>query len=274
MPTTSHAAEHELGRLLRYWRDLRGKSQLAMSFDVGVSQRHLSFIESGRSTPSRPTLLAIADALAVPLRERNDLLLAAGYAPHYREDSWNAEEMHSVRRALERMLQQHEPFPALVLDRYWNVVMRNAAAQRFFKHFIDLDAWPEPRNLLHLMFDPAAMRPFVRNWADTSRALLQRVRREAVGHHVDETMQALLAQLQAYPDAPEPVPDSEQTSRAAALPLIPVSFAWQGHALNYFSMISTVGTPHSITAEELRIESMFPADDATEQTHCALFAPA
>lgn len=131
-------AANELGVLLRHWRDLRGKSQFDLSLDTGVSQRHISFIESGRSAPGRQTLLEIAQALDIPLRDRNTLLLAAGYAPIYSEGAWNGPEMQSVTGALERMLRQHEPFPAVVMDRYWDVLMTNEAAPRFFNCFI---AW-------------------------------------------------------------------------------------------------------------------------------------
>ena len=118
--------------LLRGWRDLRGKSQLELSLDAGISQRHLSFIETGRSVPSRETLLQVAKALDIPLRERNALLLAAGYASVYPETAWDAPEMAAINAALRRMLRQHEPFPAIVIDRYWDVVLTNDAAPRFF----------------------------------------------------------------------------------------------------------------------------------------------
>ena len=124
----SAPASRELGAMLRHWRDLRGTSQLEPSH-TGVSQRHISFIESGRSSPSRRTLMDIAQALDVPLRDRNSLLLAAGYAPTYSAAPWNAAEMQGVTRALERMLRQHEPFPAVVMDRYWNVLVTNEVAR-------------------------------------------------------------------------------------------------------------------------------------------------
>ena len=177
---------HELGPLLRHWRDLRGKSQLDLSLDSGVSQRHISFIESGRSVPGRQTLIALAQTLDLPLRDRNTLLLAAGYAPLYSEAAWNAQEMHSVTSALERMLRQHEPYPAMVMDRHWNVLMTNESAPRFFNSFIDLAARPSPRNMLHLMFDPQGMRPFVANWEQTATSLFERVYRESVGRVIDE----------------------------------------------------------------------------------------
>lgn len=257
----------DLGTLLRYWRTLRGKSQLDLAFDANVSQRHLSFVESGRSVPSRQLLAAVAEALDVPLRDRNALLLAAGYAPLYSEAAWDALEMQSVTRALERILRQQEPFPAIVMDRYWNVLMTNDAAPRFFGCFVDMGARKSPRNMLHLLFDPQGMRPFVANWKEAAKSLIQRVHHEAVGRVVDEQTKALLAALLAYPnvktewDRPEPLPN------APVLPFVPLSFVKDGAMLSYFSMVTTVGTPQTAAAQELRIECMFPADEATEILH-------
>ena len=122
MSTQSTPAVPQLGELLRYWRHERGKSQLDLSMDTGISQRHLSFVESGRSSPSRDLLSIVSDALNIPLRERNVLLLASGFAPQYSEGSMDADQMAVITKAIDRMLQQHEPHPALVLDRYWNVI--------------------------------------------------------------------------------------------------------------------------------------------------------
>src|ERR1700726_3145663 len=186
---------HELGVLLRYWRDLRGKSQFDLSFDAGVSQRQISFIETGRSAPNRQTLLDIAQALDIPLRDRNTLLLAAGYAPLYSEGNWNTQEMQGINRALERMLRQHEPFPAVVMDRYWNVLMANDAAPRFFNSFTPEATHKNPRNILHLMFDPGRLRPFIANWENVAKSLFERVYRESVGRLVDDKTQELLSAL-------------------------------------------------------------------------------
>src|ERR1700728_4452231 len=183
MATQSASAVPPLGELLRYWRQVRGKSQLDLSLDTGISQRHLSFVESGRSVPSRDFLSVVSDALNIPLRERNVLLLASGYAPLYSEQNMDAGQMAIVTQAIDGMLQQHEPHPALVLDRYWNVIRTNQAAPRFFASFVDLEARPKPRNLLDLMFDPAGMRPFVEDWEKVAAGLLPRARREA-GRHV------------------------------------------------------------------------------------------
>jgi len=175
MQTQEQLLEHELGNLLRYWRRQRGKSQLDLSLDTGISQRHLSFVESGRSTPSRDLLVTVSEKLDIPLRERNVLLLASGYAPMYEEPSWDIPQMAAVTKAIDRVLLQQEPHPALVLDRYWNVIKTNEAAPQFFGSFVDLDARPRPRNLLDLMFDPAGMRPFVEHWDLVAAGLLQRV---------------------------------------------------------------------------------------------------
>ena len=264
------ASGGELGSLLRHWRDLRRRSQLDIATDTGISQRHISFIESGRSVPSRPTLMALARALDVPLRERNALLLASGYAPAYSEAPWNAEEMHGVTRALKRMLRQQEPFPALVLDRQWNVLMTNAAARRFFGSFVNLDRYPAPRNLLRLVFDPEALRPAIADWDRTAQALLQRVHRESAGRTLDTAARALVESLMAFPGVPGRWPPAPAQDSGPSLPVVPLGFLFRGSVLNYFSMVATVGTPHAVAAQELRLECMFPADDATEKLHLRL----
>ncbi|RKT22378.1 Xre family transcriptional regulator [Paraburkholderia sp. RAU2J] len=264
---TKKAPPNDLGALLRHWRDMRGISQLDLSFNAGVSQRHISFIESGRSVPSRQMLMDIAQALDIPLRERNTLLLAAGYAPMYADPAWNAQEMQSVTKALGRMLRQHEPFPALVMDRYWNVLMTNESAPRFFNCFIDMTARKGPRNMLHLMFDPDGLRPFVADWKSVADSLIQRVYREAVGRVIDERTRELVAALRAYPDVSKGESADSQAGAAAAMPVIPIGFVKDGHVLRYFSMVASVGTPQTVAAQELRIECMFPADDKTEARH-------
>ncbi|WP_244571374.1 helix-turn-helix domain-containing protein [Mesorhizobium carmichaelinearum] len=270
-----------LGVLLRHWRDLRGRSQLDLSLDTGISQKQISFVESGRSVPGRQTLMTIAQALDIPLRDRNILLLAAGYAPMFSENAWDSAEMTGVTKALKRMLQQHEPFPALVMDRYWNVLMTNEAAPRFFGCFIDMTARQGPRNMLHLMFDPQGMRPFVANWPEVAKSLFERVYRESIGRVVDDRTKALLAELLAYPDVKS---DWKNPVAIGFMPTIPLGFvkptkegpAKEGgdRVLNYFSMVTTVGTPQTVAAQELRIECMFPADEATEIHHAEMMAEA
>jgi transcriptional regulator with XRE-family HTH domain len=249
----TQSAVPQLGALLRSWRQERGKSQLDLSLDTGISQRHLSFVESGRSVPSRDFLATVSDALNIPLRERNVLLLASGYAPLYNEQSMDAEQMAIVTQAIDRMLEQHEPHPAIVLDRYWNVIRTNQAAPQFFSSFIDLQARPKPRNLLDLMFDPAGMRPFIEEWETVAGGLLQRVRREAVGQVVDVGVAKLLERLREYPGVAQLKPPLTPQS-----PVLPIVFRRGSERFSYFSLITTVGTPQCITAQELRVECMFP----------------
>jgi transcriptional regulator with XRE-family HTH domain len=229
--------EQELGDLLRYWRRQRGKSQLDLSLDTGVSQRHISFVESGRSVPSRELLLSLAKTLGVPLREQN------------------APEMAVVTRVIDLMLRQHEPHPAIVMDRYWNVLKTNEASARFFGSFVDLSERPKPRNLLDLMFDPNGMRPFIENWGEVALGLLQRVYREAVGHVTDARTIELLGHLRTYPGVEE-----LSVPRKSEAPVLPITFIRGDERISYFSMISTVGLPQDITAQEFRIESMFPME--------------
>ena len=264
--------ESGLGKLLRQWRETRGKSQLDLALETGVSQRHISFIESGRSTPSREKLMDIADGLNVPLRERNTLLIAAGYAPVHGEVPLDAPEMASIVKVLTRLLRQHEPFPAVVMDRYWNVIMTNEAAPVFFGKFIDMASRASPRNLLHLMFDPDGMRPFISDWRAVSESLLARVYREAVGSVVDEKTMELINALLSYPDG-RGEKGPTMPFATPLLPMTPIGFVRNGRALNYFSMITTVGTPQTITAQEIRVECMYPADDLTEAEHRRLMEP-
>jgi transcriptional regulator with XRE-family HTH domain len=253
--TQTQQPEQELGDFLRYWRQQRGKSQLDLSLDTGVSQRHISFVESGRSVPSRELLLTLAKTLDVPLREQNVLLLASGYAPVHQESTWDAPEMGAVTRAIDLMLRQNEPHPAIVMDRYWNVLKTNDASPRFFGAFVDLSKWPKPRNLLDLMFDPNGMRPFIENWDEVASGLLQRVYREAVGHVTDKRTFELLGHLKKYPGV-----NKLSVTRKSQTPVLPITFLQGGERISYFSMISTVGLPQDITAQEFRIECMFPAE--------------
>jgi transcriptional regulator with XRE-family HTH domain len=258
---------NELGPQLRAWRSTRGKSQLDLSLDTGISQRQISFIESGRSTPGRHNLLHLADALDVPFRERNTLLLAAGYAPIYAEGGIGDPEMKTVTAALKRMLSQHEPFPAMVMDRYWNVVMANDPTLRFFNTFIDMTARPKPRNLLHLMFDPKGLRPFVANWEETAKSLLARVFRESAGRVIDERTRELTDTLLAYPE----VDDIWRVStKADSTPVIPLTLIRDGQSLTFFSLVTTVGTAQTIATQELRVECMFPLDAITEVEYAKL----
>ena len=234
-------------------------SQLVLSIEAGVSPRHVSFIESGRSSPSPEMVLKLARALDVPLRERNQLLLAAGYAPLYRETGLDAAELEHVRAALDRVLAHHEPYPAVVMDRHWNVLVTNGAAAAMFEWLLDGSAPGDPPNIVRLMF--TVLRPHVSNWDQTGEALIQRVHREAVGGIPDVQTTRLLEEVLRLPGVPARWRTPDFTS--TALPILPVEFMKDGLEVSYFSLVTTVGTPQDVTLQEIRLESFFPADAAT-----------
>jgi len=250
-----------IGPLLTHWRKARRLSQLALAAEAGVSIRHLCFVETGRSNPSRGMVLRLADVLDVPLRERNTLLLAAGFAPHYGESGLDAPVLAAVRDAVRAILAQQEPYPAVVMDRDWDVRMTNGAAGRFFAFLLGRE--PGPANVLRLMFDPDGIRPYVTNWPEVAEALVRRVRREAVGGGGDARAERLLAEVLAYPGVPAALSTVDLT--APLLPVVPVHFARDRERFAFFSTVTTLGTPQDVTVQELRIECFFPADAATRE---------
>ncbi len=260
----------EPGVLLRYWREVRSVSQLDLPLDAGISQRQISFIESGRSVPGRQTLLNIAQSLEVPPRERDVLRLSAGCGPMYSEAAWNAEEMSLVTGAVRRVLQQHEPFAAIVMDRYWKMLITNRAAPGFFNCFVDMAAHTGPRNLLHLIFEPQGLRPRMANWETLARGLIRRVHRESAGHVGDLRTRQFLDALLSYPGVRSEWRSRGMARSASMVPMVPIGFINDGAGLNYFSIITTGGMPLTVAAQELRIECVFPADDQTEARHIAL----
>ncbi len=273
MEQQQQVRQHETGRryfadfaaALRYWRDKRGYSQLRLSTGSGISQRHISFLESGRSQPSREMVLKLGVVLDIPLRERNVMLLAAGYAPAYRERSLSDPELAAVKQALDFMLAQHAPYPALVVDRLWNLVMTNAPAAAMMRWLLDVpEHVPLPRegvNVLKLMLDPAGVRKHLQNWEEVCADLLHWIQREAMSDGLGSEAAALLGELAALPGIEAAARLANLDARA--LPFLPMQIRKDGVALNLFTSIATMGTPHDVTVHELRIESFFPADDAT-----------
>jgi transcriptional regulator with XRE-family HTH domain len=246
-----------VGALLQSWRRARQLSQLTLSTRANISSRHLSFVETGRASPSREMILRLARVLDVPLRERNALLLAAGFAPVYAESKMEDGALAAVRHALDAILRQQEPYPAVVMNRWWDILRTNDAAARFFGLLLGEPSSKAPPNVLRMMFDPEALRPFVTNWDEVGESLIHRVSREAVGGVPDEKTKALLAEILGYPGVPRAW--GSATPTAPLLPIIPVRFAKDGQRFDFFSTVTTLGTPQDITAQEIRIECFFPA---------------
>lgn len=251
---------------LRYWRGRRGLSQLRLAVDAELSQRHLSFLETGRAQPGRELVLRLGIVLDIPLRQRNAMLLAAGFAPAYRERSLSDPDMDAVKRALDFMLAQAAPYPALVVDRLWNLVMFNEPAARMMRHFLGMPPGAAiPRddsiNVLKLILDPGRLRPFLVNWEAVGADLLQWVQREAMADGPASESIRLLDELMALPGiaAAARQPNFERL----ALPFLPLTLRKDDLELNLFTTITTLGTPHDVTVHELRLESFFPADAAS-----------
>ena len=239
-------------------------SQLALAHEADVSPRHVCFLETGRAKPSREMVLLLADALKVPLRERNALLLAAGFAPLFRESSLDDPYLEPVRTAIDAILAQQEPFPAVVMNRRWDVLLTNDAARRFFGWLLDGSDAPAPTNVLRMMFDPRWMRPHVANWDAVAEALLRRVHREAVGGVLDDGVAAILTEILGYPGVPRRWQTPDWIT--PLVPVIPVRFMKGEHAFNFFSTVTVIGTAQDVTLQELRIECFFPADAPTAES--------
>ena len=261
-PGSEATSRNRIGSLPLQWRQLRHKSQLTLANEADVSPRHLCFVETGRARPSREMVLILARALEVPLREQNTLLLAAGFAPLYRETTLDAPELAAARKALDAILRHHEPLPAVVMNRHWDILETNAAAERFFALLLDSKSAVEP-NVSRMIFDPEGLRPMIANWEAVAEASIHRVHREAIGGVPDVETLRLLEQALAFPGVPRRfrTPDLE----TPLSPIVPISFVKGSLRFEYFSTVTTLGTPQDVTLQEIRIECFFPMDEATDK---------
>jgi transcriptional regulator with XRE-family HTH domain len=255
------------GSRLRWWRGRRGLSQLDLAVAAETTQRHVSFLESGRATPSREMILRLATALDLPLRQQNALLLAAGFAPAWRESPLSAPELARVNSALDYMLAQQEPYPAFVVDRRWNLLRANAGAARLTEFLTGPSkagpAPADPVNLAIALVSPEGLRPAIVNWDDVALYFLRGVQADAAADGTPETAQ-LLERLLAVPGVPalsRLLPPDESEA-----PVLTIHFRRGQTSLRLFTTIATLGTPHDVTAQEIRVECFFPMDDATERT--------
>jgi len=248
------------GDLLRRWRTVRRRSQLDLALDADISTRHLSCVETGRAKPSREMVVRLAEALQIPLRERNALLLAAGYAPLYRHSGLDAPELEAARCAVEFLMAQLEPNPVLVVDRYWNTLRMNAGAKRVLALFPGCDSGT-PHNGPRLVFDPQGLRPFIENWEVVAAHIIRRLQREAADNPSDETLKRFLDELLGYPGVPSRwrMLDLDGTPP----PFLTINYRWKNSTLRLFSTLTTLGTPLDVALQELRIESFFSADEGT-----------
>ena len=256
------ASRTSLGDLLRDWRKRRHHSQLSLALEAGISQRHLSFVESGRAQASREMVLHLAEHLDVPLRERNRMLNAAGFASMFPEHSLEDPALAAARRAIERVLHAHEPYPAIAIDRHWNLVSANRAAGGFMAGVAPSLLGP-PTNVLRASLHPEGMAPRIANLRQWRDHLWHRLQRECelTG---DTTMAALLDELRGYE-----YPESWLTPRTASIGhaddrvFVPLELRTDAGVLSFISTTTVFGTPVDVTVSEIALECFFPADETT-----------
>jgi transcriptional regulator with XRE-family HTH domain len=252
--------KRDFAALLRWWRAHRGLSQLALAQRARISQRHLSFLELGRAQPSRDMVEQIANALDVPLRQHNALLVAAGFAPVWRETDLGAPELAAVNSALDCIMAQQEPYPAVVVDRHWNLLRANKGAVLMVECLVGPLAPRTKVNLADALVGPDVLKPYLTNWPEVVCYFIRSVETDAAADGTEETA-ALLARLRGYAG----VIEAMKATVAPRAPVLPVHFRKGDTTLKLFTTITTLGTPQDITLQELRIESFFPIDNATAE---------
>jgi transcriptional regulator with XRE-family HTH domain len=249
-----------VGALLREWRAARRMSQLDLAVDADVSTRHLSCIETGKAQASRETLFRLADALDMPLRERNALLLAAGYAPQYAENALATPALERMREAIELIVAHQEPYPAFVVNRHFDVLMANAAAQRI--NDLVMQGRPSAHtNLLRQVFDPDDFRQVIVNWPEVAEKFLRQLHADIAAVPSDKAAQALLDEVLSYRDVPARW--RLRDVQTEPVPVLNLVFRSPLGELRFFETVTTFATPRDVTLDELRIECAFPADAHT-----------
>ncbi len=252
--------QESIGDMLRYWRQLRRKSQMELALDVDISSRHLSFVETGKSRPSHHLVSKLAQALQMPFRHRNAFLIAAGYAPEFEEEPFDGPGMEVVREALRRMLKQHAPYPAFVVNTGYRILMTNAGYDRMIAFYAGDKALGKYDNAIRILFAEDGLRPFVKGWPTIEQFLLARLWEEVVSTQNKELMMLYrdIEQLKSSDGSMAMEIDS-------SLPVMSLTLEKGGRAARFFTTITTLGTPLDLTTQELRIELLFPSDEATKK---------
>lgn len=266
---SSRRTPQPFGDHLRHWRQHRRLSQLDLAHEADISTRHLSFVETGRSVPSREMVLRLAERLDIPLRERNALLVAAGYAPMYRERPLADPALDSARKAVELILNSHEPCPALAVDRHWNLVAANAMVPHLLAGADASLLQPGATNVLRLSLHPKGLAPGIVNIVQWRTHIFERLRQQITAT-ADPALAALLEELRAYP-----VPAGADTTHLEGEHLgvaMPLQFRTPAGVLSFISTTTVFGTAVDVTLQELALETFFPADEATMQALRALAA--
>jgi transcriptional regulator with XRE-family HTH domain len=260
-----------IGHLIRDWRQLRRLSQLDLALEAEISQKHLSFVESGRSVPSRDMVLLLAEHLGVPLRERNALLLSAGYAPVYLERSLEDPSLQAARSAIDLLLKGHEPYPAVAVDRHWTLLAANAMIAPLLTLVEDADLLRPPVNVLRLSLHPRGLAPAILNLAEWRGHLIARLRQQ-IRATADPLLAELLTELLSYPVPAAPTGKNKTQEEAEPPIVVPLQLRLGESVLSLISTTTVFGTPVDVTLSELALETFFPADEATGQALRAIAA--
>jgi transcriptional regulator with XRE-family HTH domain len=253
--------KHEsIGEMLRFWRQLNRISQMDLALNVDISSRHLSFVETGKSNPSRNLVLKIAHSLKLPLRHRNAFLIAAGYAPAFEEEPFDGQKMEIVREALQRMLEKHEPYPAFVVDTGYKIIMTNSGYDQIVKFYAGENALKKYGNAIRILFSEDGLRHYVKDWPAVEYFLLARLWEEVVSTQHSELI-ALYKEMSQLRSSDDPINFQIDNN----LPIMNLTLEKNSKRASFFSMITTLGTPLDLTTQELRIELFFPSDEETKQ---------
>ena len=249
-----------VGDLLRGWRNRRAMSQADLAFEAGISIKHLSYVETGKAVASRDVLLQLASALGLSLRDRNALLEAGGFARQYGERDLSAPELADARRAIHLLLRRHEPFPAVVTDRRWNIIELNRAALRLMTMLLGVERLKRPLNHMRMFLAGNELRPFVEDWSSVASALLERARHEAMAAPLDQVLQSTWQQLMKLSGLPAPLFEDGTVPG----PLCEMRLSKGDLSIGLIGAVLTLGTPQDVTLQELRVELFMPSDSASE----------
>ena len=272
--SNARAAPNPFGELLREWRQHRRLSQLALAVEAEISQRHLSFLETGRAAPTPASIAKLSNALALPLREQNSLLRSAGFADAYAEEPLGTTNDSAFRGAIEAMISHHDPYPAVIIDGRWRLLHANDGARNLFGRFIDLERvlanpdTPTDFQLARLCLDDRGFRPFIANWSEVIEAMLRRARQALAANPRDAALRRFIDEIVSHPEAPA---TWREPSRAVPpQPVLTLDLERGEETYRLFTMLAHFGNPQSVTLEELAVELFYPADEATERLLRAL----
>lgn len=252
--------QESVGEMLRFWRQLNRKSQMDLALDVDISSKHLSFVETGKSKPSRHLVMKIAHSLKLPLRHRNAFLLAAGYAPEFEEEPFDGRKMEIVREALHRMLEMHEPYPAFVVNTGYKILMKNSGYDQMVKFYAGEKALQKYDNAIRILFSEDGLRPYVKDWPAIEHFLIARLWEEVVSTQ-NSALIALYQEVEKLKTRQAPIDFTMDSN----LPVMSLVLEKNAKKASFFTTITTLGTPLDLTTQELRIELLFPSDKSTKQ---------